>query len=181
MGVADAVATVAGHILARLRDDLTPAQETVLRRALTTEAERINKTAAPGWNPEAAAEAHDCLESRAMHTLQSETTPRGRQMAAALALAHLLESGPDETAEWRIDDAGALHGHVRRTHSDADARRAVHEFAGFFGHRGAERSQGRNDHAEWIRLCTSGTYRGVPVNVWTHVAIRALTPFGSKA
>lgn len=54
MGVADAVATVAGHILARLRDDLTPAQETVLRRALTAEAERIDparKNGAPGWTP----------------------------------------------------------------------------------------------------------------------------------
>lgn len=194
MGVADAVATVAGHILARLRDDLTPAQETVLRRALHTEAERIHP--APGAlarirariaDKTAArvaprtAEPNDWLESKDMHTLQSETTPRGRQMAAALALAHLLESGPDETAEWRIDDHGALHGHVRRPHSDADARRAVHEFAGFLGHRGAQRSQGRNDHAEWIRLCTSGTYRGVPVSVWTHVAIRSLTPFGSKA
>ena len=54
MRVADAVATVAGHILARLRDDLTPAQEIVLRRALTAEAERINparKNGAPGWTP----------------------------------------------------------------------------------------------------------------------------------
>ena len=179
MGVADAVATVAGHILARLRDDLTPAQETVLRRALTTEAERINKAAAPGWNPEAA-EAHDCLESRAMHTLQSETTPRGRQMAAALALAHLLESGPDETAEWRIDDLGRLHGHVRHPASDTAARIAMAAYAEFLVVK-VERAQGRNDHSEWIRLCVTGTYRGVPVNVWTHVAIRALTPFGSKA
>ena len=115
-----------------------------------------------------------------MHTLQSETTPRGRQMAAALALAHLLESGPDETAEWRIDDLGRLHGHVRHPASDTAARIAMAAYAEFLVVK-VERAQGRNDHSEWIRLCVTGTYRGVPVNVWTHVAIRALAPFGSKA
>jgi hypothetical protein len=157
-----------------------PAHENTLRRALHAEGARISKTAAPGASGTADRTAVIYRKDTAMsHDLIEEGTPRGRQIAAALALAHLLESGPDETAEWRIGADGALHGHVRRPHSDADARRAVHEFAGFLGNKGAERSQGRNDHSEWIRLCTSGTYRGVPVNVWTHVGIRTVSPYSS--
>jgi hypothetical protein len=135
-----------------------------------------SKTAAPAGP--GTAEPNDWKESKDMHTLQSETTPRGRQIAAALALAHLLESGPDETAEWRIDADGALHGHVRRAHSDEQARTALDAFGEFLGG-GVTPSQGRNDHAEWIHLSASGTYRGVQVNVWTHVDIRALHPYSS--
>lgn len=171
MTVRDAVATTATFLLTRLGPDLTPAQETVLRRALAAEAERLMKTAAPAGTG-TAAEPTDCEESTGMHTLQSETTPRGRQMAAALALFHMLESGPDEVTEWKVDDLGRLHGHVRRPHSDAQARAAMAAFAEFFGTT-VTRSQGRNDHAEWVHLSASGSYRGAPVNVWTHVAIRA--------
>jgi hypothetical protein len=67
-----ALTTVAGHLLARHHTDPTPAQETVLRRALAAEAERLRKTAAPGWTPEAAAEPTDCLESKAMETVPKE-------------------------------------------------------------------------------------------------------------
>lgn len=155
-----------------------PEHETTLRRALHAEGQRISKNGAP-VAPGAPPNPTAVKEPKDMHTLLSEGTPRGRQMAAALALAHLLETGPDELAEWRIDEAGALHGHVRRPHSDAQARAAVHEFAGFLGHKGAERSQGRNDRTEWVHLSTSGTYRGVAVNVWTHVAIRSTNPYAS--
>jgi hypothetical protein len=112
------------------------------------------------------------------HTLQSETTPRGRQMTAALALAHLLETGPAEVAEWKVDDLGRLHGHVHRPQSDSDARLAVAAFAEFLGST-VTRSQGRHDNAEWVHLSASGTYRCVAVNVWTHVAVRAISPYGS--
>jgi hypothetical protein len=131
--------------------------------------------AATGTPPNTTAEKEPTMA----HTLQSESTPRGRQMSAALALAHLLETGPDEVVIWRIDDLGRLHGHVSRPHSDAQARAAVHKFAGFLGNEQAERSQGRNDRAEWIHLHTSGTYRGVQVNVWTHVDVRAISPYSS--
>lgn len=115
------------------------------------------------------------------HTLQSENTPRGRQMAAALALFHLVESGPDEMAEWKVDEIGRLHGHVQDPRSDDRNRRALDAFAKFFGNEEANRSQGRNDNAEWVHLSTSGTYRDVPVNVWTHVGIRATNPYGGAS
>lgn len=112
------------------------------------------------------------------HDFIEESTPRGRQMLAALALGKLLESGPDEVAEWRIDDLGRLHGHVRRAHSDEQARTALDAFAEFLGTQ-VERRQGRSDHAEWVHLHSCGTYRGVPVNVWTHVDIRPVSPYAS--
>ncbi|MEV0660161.1 hypothetical protein ACIBI3_02190 [Actinomadura luteofluorescens] len=166
--------------LERIRARIAQSRRPWWRRAL---AYLTRKNGVPGWTPGTPphCKTDGWKEPKAMsHDLIHEGTPRGRQMAAALALAHLLESGPDETAEWRIDDHGALHGHVRRPASDTAARIAMAGYAEFLVAK-VERSQGRNDHAEWIRLCTSGTYRGVPVNVWTHVAIRSLTPFGSKA
>jgi hypothetical protein len=146
------------------------------RRALAHLTRSTNGApAATGTPPHPTAEK----EPKDMHTLQSETTPRGRQIAAALALAHLLESGPAEVAEWRIDDLGRLHGHVRRAHSDEQARTALDAFGEFLGG-GVTPSQGRNNHAEWVHLSASGTYRGVLVNVWTHVGIRAIaSPYSS--
>ena len=105
MGVADAVATVAGHILARLRDDLTPAQETVLRRALAAEAERINKTAAPGWNP-GAAEPNDCLESKDM----TRSIPRH---AREIHAGDIITADPDHEnrpVRWRASNRAEVTG-----------------------------------------------------------------------
>ena len=105
MGVADAVATVAGHILARLRDDLTPAQETVLRRALAAEAERINKTAAPGWNP-GAAEPNDCLESKDM----TRSIPRH---AREIHAGDIITADPDHEnrpVRWRASNRAKVTG-----------------------------------------------------------------------
>ena len=136
-----------------------------------------SKTAAPA-GPGTAAITEGWKEPTMSHDLIEETTPRGRQIAAALALAHLLESGPTEVAEWRIDDLGRLHGHVRRAHSDEQAREAVAAFALFLCTK-VVRSQGRNDRSEWLHLSASGTYRGVLVNVWTHVGIRAVSPYSS--
>ena len=105
MRVADAVATVAGHILARLRDDLTPAQEIVLRRALTAEAERINKTAAPGWNP-GAAEPNDCLESKDM----TRSIPRH---AREIHAGDIITRDPDHEnrpVRWRASNRAEVTG-----------------------------------------------------------------------
>ncbi|MEV4671006.1 hypothetical protein AB0K34_05065 [Actinomadura sp. NPDC049382] len=139
-----------------------------------------SKTAAPGASGTADRTAVIYRKDTAMsHDLIEEGTPRGRQIAAALALGKLLESGPAEVAEWRIDDLGRLHGHVRRAHSDEQARTALDAFGEFLGG-GVTPSQGRNNHAEWVHLSASGTYRGVLVNVWTHVGIRAIaSPYSS--
>ena len=148
------------------------------RPALSLIRDRTRKTAAPEA-PGTAASPTAVKEPKDMgHEFIEESTPRGRQMAAALVLAKLIERGPDEVAKWSVDDLGRLHGHVIRAHSDSDARAALAAFAEFFGTQ-VKRRQGRNDHAEWIHLHTCGTYRGVRVNVWTHVAIRALSPYAS--
>lgn len=117
------------------------------------------------------------------HTLQSETTPRGKQILAAITLGHLLETDPlaglagAPVPDWRIDALGRIHGHVP-SHSEHKARRAIDEYANFLG--ADLRCEPNHDaRSEWLNLSTSGTYRGVPVNVWTHVAIRVTNPYGS--
>lgn len=106
------------------------------------------------------------------HDLTYESTAKGKQYLAALALAHLLER---ETpgAEWSITEAGKLCGHVKRT-VDSEARAALHDFAGFLGLRGVRAAQGRNHSVEWLHLHVEATYRGVPVTVWTHINVRPL-------
>lgn len=112
------------------------------------------------------------------HDLTFERTTLGHQMTAAMVLAHLIERGPREEVEWKLDRLGRLHGHVHRPNSDEQARRALDQFALFLGTVVA-RSQGHGKGSEWIHLAATGTYRGVPVNVWTHVAIRSINPYGS--
>jgi hypothetical protein len=138
------------------------------------------KNGAPGWTPGTPPITAVPMEgATAMsHNLTFERTALGHQMQAALTLAHLIESGPREEAEWKVDGIGRLHGHVNRPHSDMGARAAIDAFANFL-RADVKRSQGRNEHSEWIHLSTSATYRGVPVNVWTHVAIRSINPHGS--
>lgn len=167
-----------GEVLRRLlhatADQVEPGDGLPAIRARTTH----NKTAAPGAT-RAAAKADYLRGQPAMsHNLTFERTALGHQMHAALTLAHLIESGPREEAEWKVDGIGRLHGHVNRPHSDMGARAAIDAFANFL-RADVKRSQGRNEHSEWIHLSTSATYRGVPVNVWTHVAIRSITPHGS--
>jgi hypothetical protein len=104
-----------------------------------------------------------------MHTLLSEDTPRGKQMAAAFALFHLLEAGvPD--AEWTAYTDGGLSGLVEQAR-DLDARRDMRRYAEFFAAR-LTTAQGRDERYEWIHLCVEATYRGTRVQVWTHVDVR---------
>lgn len=139
------------------------------------------KTAALDWTSRAAAKADYLRGQPAMsHDLTFERTTLGHQMTAAMVLAHLIERGPREEVEWKLDRLGHLHGHVHRPNSDEQARRALDQFANFLGTVVA-RSQGHGKGSEWIHLAATGTYRGVPVNVWTHVAIRVTNPYGSKA
>jgi hypothetical protein len=138
----------------------------------------LRKTAAPGATGTAA--TADYLEGppAMSHDLTFERTTLGQQMTAAMVLAHLIERGPREEAEWKIDRLGHIHGHVHRPHSDEQARRTLDQFANFLGSVVA-RSQGHGKGSEWIHLCASGDYRGVQVNVWTHVAYRVTNPYGS--
>ncbi|MFB4320638.1 hypothetical protein [Actinomadura sp. 21ATH] len=178
----------------------TAAEETALATLLTLAAAQCEpgpgglarirhlidkQNGAPGWTPGTPPQQAVHLEgATAMHLLTTEGTPRGKQMAAAFALFHLLEAHvPD--ADWTIDEGGHLCGHVTRR-QDREARAAMRLFATFFGGR-LTASQGRDDRSEWIHLevyrTGAGepvTYRGVPVTVWTHVDIRPIAA-GVKA
>jgi hypothetical protein len=147
------------------------------RPALSLIRDRTCRTAAPEA-PGTADITDGWKEPTMSHDLIEEGTPRGLQMAGAFALAKLIERGPHELAEWRIDDLGRLHGHVHRAHSDTAAREALAAFAEFLGTR-VERRQGRNDRAEWVHLSVVAEYRGTQVRVWTHVDIRPASPYGS--
>ncbi|TDB83422.1 hypothetical protein E1264_28505 [Actinomadura sp. KC216] len=137
---------------------------------------RKSRTAAPA-GPGTAATAERLEGSTAMHTLQSENSPRGRQMAASLALFHLLEQAlPD--AEWAITEHGHLSGHVSRPGDDAQARADVGDYARFFNAH-VQRSQGGEHGEEWVHLSAASVYRGVAVAVWTHVDVRPVAPESS--
>lgn len=140
----------------------------------------LRTNGAPGSHPGTPPTTADNLEGppAMSHDLTLERTTLGQQMTAAMVLAHLIERGPRQEAEWKIDTLGRIHGHVHRPHSDEAARRALDQFANFLGSV-VHRSQGHAKGSEWIHLAASGTYRGVPVNVWTHVAIRVTNPYGS--
>lgn len=155
-----------------------PAQGHALRVAFAAEGERPeNRQAAPGGTPARPTKPNDCEESRDMHTLLMEKTPRGRQMTAALALAHLLEAGlPD--AEWRITADGRLCGHVNLPGRDVQARADIASYAEFLGAVTVPEPN-TGQHATWTHLGTSGLYRGTRVSVWTHVDVRPLD--GSQA
>lgn len=153
------------------RPYLMPAVEAVI-------ADLKKKTAAPGASG-TAAKPNDREESKDMsHDFIEERGPRGRQMAAALALAHLIEGGPAEIARWEVDDLGRLHGQVRRPGRDDKARAAIDAFAEFLS-APVKRSQGRNGHEEWVRLAVGAEYRGTPVRVWAHVDVRPVSPYAS--
>ena len=81
------------------------------RPALSLIRDRTCRTAAPEA-PGTADITDGWKEPTMSHDLIEEGTPRGLQMAGAFALAKLIERGPNELAEWRIDDLGRLHGHV---------------------------------------------------------------------
>ena len=139
-------------------------------------------TAAPAGT-EAAVEPDGWKEPKDMsHDLIEESTPRGQQLAAALALAHLIEAGPKVLCAWRIDRSGGLNGSViesdRGPRGDARARAAVEAFAEFLAVP-VKRSQGRSEHSEWLTLTAAGEYRGTEVTVWTHVDVRPVSPYGS--
>lgn len=140
---------------------------------------RTRKTAAAPGHSGAAATAEPIREDTAMsHDFIEESTPRGRQLAAALALAHLLESGPPMVAEWRIDGLGRLHGQPADPRDDAGSRAALEAFAEFLK-APVKRSQGRNSHEEWLHLAVVGEYRGAAVRVWAHVDVRPVSPYAS--
>jgi hypothetical protein len=105
------------------------------------------------------------------HDLTHETTPRGRQLIAALALAHLLELDLP-AAEWRITEAGKLCGHIVHV-KDSKAGSALHTYAGFFG-APVESRPDRNDRTSYVHLHIEATYRGAAVTVWTHVDVRPI-------
>lgn len=128
------------------------------------------KTADPGMHP-GAAEPTGCKEPKDMHTVHAEQFAQGRQIAAALALAHIRETGPVVDAEWRITRDGDLHGHVDMHGRDTEARRAIDHFAEFLGAPVSGR-QGHGQLTEWTHLSADGVYRGVPITVWTHVEVR---------
>jgi hypothetical protein len=167
------------RLLAALADQVEPGDGLPAIRARTAH----NKTAAPGAT-RAAAKADYLRGQPAMaHTLQSETTPRGKQIRAAITLAHLLETDPladlpdAPPVEWRIDAAGQIHGHVNDPWNEGRARAAMVAVAEFLGVPVAG-SQGRNSTSEWVHLTVSATYRAVRVNVWTRVAIRTVHAHG---
>ena len=143
-----------------------------------------SRTAAPADTGTAAKAVIYRKDTAMSHDLIEEGTPRGRQIAAALALAHLLEADPladmavAPVPNWKVDAVGRLHGHVHAPWSDDRARAALDAYAGFLGTQ-VKRSQGRNEHSEWVHLSASATYRDVPVNVWTRVDIRAISPYAS--
>jgi hypothetical protein len=131
---------------------------------------RINKNGAQvveTWAPPQTA-VH-LKGATAMHLRITDDTPPGGQRDAALCLYHLLDLRvPD--ADWTTYTDGGLHGHLERD-DDRDARRDMRRYATFLGAR-LKASQGRDGGLEWIHLCVSATYRGVPVTVWTHVDVR---------
>jgi hypothetical protein len=167
------------RLRAVLRDRLTDTEKELLGVAAMARVEALkNRTAAPGATG-TAAKAAPLKGSTAMsHDLTFERTALGQQMTAAMVLAHLIERGPREEAEWKVDTLGRIHGHVHRPRSDEQARRCLDQFANFLGSVVA-RSQSHGKGSEWIHLSASGTYRGVQVNVWTHVGIRVTNPYGS--
>lgn len=154
----------------------TPANERFLRDVLRATPDPISlmKNGAPGATGTPSEQAAPLKGSTAMHTIEHESTPRGKQMTAALTLARLLELGlPD--AEWRITTDGRLYGHVNLPGQDLAARGSIDAYANFF--RSLVVSEDvTGAHATWTHLSTAALYRGTRVDVWTHVAVRAITP-----
>lgn len=105
-------------------------------------------------------------------------TIRERQHAAADVLADLTARDLPE-AEWRIALDGVLHGHVHLPGQDAAARAAVTVWARQVGAPVIARPKD-NDRAAWVELTADGHVGDVPVQVWTHISLRPLTPGGSK-
>lgn len=108
-------------------------------------------------------------------TIISDATPavestRGKQKAAALALAHLLDHDLPE-AHWHvhryIQDLG---GHI----ADVDSHRTVEQVRDALGvyarFLGAEVTERDADDRELIKLQVRGVYRDVPVRVWAYIA-----------
>lgn len=171
--------TVLRRLLAAFADQVEPGDGLPAIRA------RTRKNGAPAATGTPPNQAVPMEGATAMaHTLQSETTPRGKQIRAAITLAHLLETDPltdvpdAPPVEWRIDAAGQIHGHVNDPWNDARARAAMVAVGEFLGAPVAG-SQGHNSTSEWVHLTVSATYRAVRVNVWTRVAIRVTNPYGS--
>ncbi|WP_067483832.1 hypothetical protein [Actinomadura hibisca] len=161
---------------------LAARQEQALRTALVTVAaevapqpgglerirDQISRTAAPGGAGAAARFADGCKEPNDMsHDLAFETTTGGRQMIAALALAHLLEQRlPD--AEWTIatEPAGLLDGVIDADVPDDQTRADLARFAEFLG---AEvETEPFGCLVVWHRV--TGTYRGAQVRISARTA-----------
>jgi hypothetical protein len=170
--------------LERIRARIAQSRRPWWRRAL---AHLTRKNGVPGWTPGTPDHCNTdgWKEPTMSHDLIREGAPAGRQMAAALALFKLLEANPLADVpgfivpNWRIDSAGRLHGHVHDPRSDTNARAALKAFAEFLGLEDVARSQGRNEHSVWVHLSAAAEYRGVQVNVWTHVDVRPISPYAS--
>jgi len=152
----------------------TESAERFLRDVLAADADHLMKNGAPGATGTPPNQAAPLGGTTAMHSIEYESTPRGKQMTAALTLARLLELGlPD--AEWRITTDGRLYGHVNMPGLDLAARGSIDAYANFF--RSLVVSEDvTGAHATWTHLSAAALYRGTRVDVWTHVAVRAITP-----
>jgi hypothetical protein len=88
---------------------------------------------------------------------------QGRQMAAALALAHLLEHNLP-VAEWTISHI-RLDGQVFLGGDDKAIRAAIDDYANYVR---AEVVEVVHHDGTW--LVVEGTYRSAPIRVWGDVA-----------
>ncbi|MCP2339219.1 hypothetical protein [Actinomadura rupiterrae] len=106
-----------------------------------------------------------------MHQLYIEkTSPRGRQICAALTLAHLLEIGLP-AAKWEITDTGEMFGVVRA--SGNDALTAICDYAEFL-HRAVVRVDADDGVTAWTNCYVLASYRGTALGVWAQVRRRPL-------
>lgn len=110
------------------------------------------------------------------HDITHEHTPRGRQLIAALALAHLLEQDLP-MATWHIDAIapvemdGQISRHSIGTDHEPDLRRAVDAWAEFL--RGEVVTRAYLSQPDVGVISVTGTHRGVRVTVWAQVSVPA--------
>lgn len=109
-----------------------------------------------------------------MTIIAPETSVTGQQMAAALALAHLLD--PEHglpVITWQLSDhsPGLLAGHAwfgRGAAADVTELAAVTAYAQFFG-AGVVVTEPTSALHPWTRLSVKADYWGVKVEVYAHV------------
>lgn len=164
-----------GWVRALVRAVLTDAQLERLGRAAVARVEsEKQKAAAPGESGAAATAAPVKGDTAVSHDITHEHTTQGRQMAAALALAHLLEQDLP-AATWTLYTAtpdeldGQIDRHTVGADDEPSIRAAIGEWAEFLrGEITTRRYQGQPGIGS---ISVTGTYRGVRVKVWAQVSL----------